>query len=341
MRGCVITCLPCRYIPFHRSTLWGSPWAKANMSYNLFCLHTIWNYPEVKFVMGDLPERRNTYFSILRDPVELFISLWDYVQFPVYYGGHLSLEEYIMKKDKSKGRYRDRAKVANLGRNQMLFDFGLDKKDFDDEDKVWDKIKSIEDQFDLVLIAEKFDESMVLLKDLLCWDYRDVTYFKLNAKKPEAKSVISDEARAKLKQWLKSDYLLYNHFLAKFEKKVASFGVKKMKQEVKVLQAANDNVSKKCSVKAENNEDLTGSSKLWGKDMMGLTVSLENDAFCKFYGISEMSFIDYLRDIQSERAYTIIDKPNIIPKNPPLVPPLSVTKKGGSLDVERLQAIYG
>ena len=32
------------------------------------------------------------------------------------------------------------------------------------------KIEEIEATFDLVLITEKFPESVVLLKDLLCWE---------------------------------------------------------------------------------------------------------------------------------------------------------------------------
>ena len=30
----------------------------------------------------------------------------------------------------------------------------------------------MEDTFDLVMVAERWDESMVLLRDLLCWEFR-------------------------------------------------------------------------------------------------------------------------------------------------------------------------
>ena len=34
------------------------------------------------------------------------------------------------------------------------------------------QIDEMEDTFDLVMVAEHWDESMVLLKDLLCWEFR-------------------------------------------------------------------------------------------------------------------------------------------------------------------------
>ena len=36
------------------------------------------------------------------------------------------------------------------------------------------KIEEMEDTFDLVMVAERWDESMVLLRDLLCWEFRSV-----------------------------------------------------------------------------------------------------------------------------------------------------------------------
>ena len=46
----------------------------------------------------------------------------------------------------------------------MLFDFGLDPRHFDDDEMVRRKIEEIDDTFDMVLIAGRFEESIVLLK---------------------------------------------------------------------------------------------------------------------------------------------------------------------------------
>ena len=62
--------------PFQANLLRGTPWQTAGLHYNLFCLHNRWNGPEVDKLMGRIKNEKPIYFTILRDPVDLFISLW-------------------------------------------------------------------------------------------------------------------------------------------------------------------------------------------------------------------------------------------------------------------------
>jgi hypothetical protein len=57
----------------------------------------------------------------------------------------------------------------------MLWDAGLPATSMDNATAVRAKIQEMEETFQLVMLAERFDESMVLMKDLLCWDYRQDT----------------------------------------------------------------------------------------------------------------------------------------------------------------------
>ena len=98
----------------------------------------------------------------------------------------------------------------------MLFDFGLDPKDMDNGSMVESKIKEIDDRFNLVMMQESFSESLVLLKEELCWDLDDVTNFKLNGRKEGVKKTLSNETRSKLRDFLRADYKLYNHFKETF-----------------------------------------------------------------------------------------------------------------------------
>jgi len=45
----------------------------------------------------------------------------------------------------------------------------MEAEDLDDMEKVKAKVEEIENKFDLVLITERWDESLVLLADLMCW----------------------------------------------------------------------------------------------------------------------------------------------------------------------------
>ena len=115
-------------------------------------------------------------------------------------------------------------KIGNLtrrpnhqGKDMMLFDLGLNKNDLDNNEMVFEKIQEVEDQFDLVMIAEQFSQSLVLLNNELCWEIQDVTSFHLNGRQKDIKSQLNGTTRKLLKEYLKSDYVLYNHFLKIFQ----------------------------------------------------------------------------------------------------------------------------
>ena len=99
----------------------------------------------------------------------------------------------------------------------MLWDLGMSHTDMEDKVKVSKKISELDKEFHFVLIAEHFDESLVLLAWMMCWDLRDVTYLKQNVRKASKISNITKSTQKYLKSWLQADYQLYDHFLAKYE----------------------------------------------------------------------------------------------------------------------------
>ena len=123
-----------------------------------------------------------------------------------------------------------------IGKNQILWDLGLTHTDMEDKVKVSMKIHELDKQFDFVLIAEHFDESLVLLAWKMCWDLNDVTYLVQNARKASKVSNITETARQYLTSWLSADYQLYQHFLAKFESLADKYG---KAREVEMLKQLN------------------------------------------------------------------------------------------------------
>lgn len=51
-----------------------------------------------------------------------------------------------------------------MGRNQMLADFGVRLEDFDNPEAVHKRINEIDLTFDLLLVSERMEESLILLK---------------------------------------------------------------------------------------------------------------------------------------------------------------------------------
>lgn len=283
-----------RYIKYFKGMLASTPWEQEKMPYDIFCLHTIWNFAEVSATMGP----KTTYFTIMRDPVSLFESLWVYTGMETYY--HTDLESFA--KSPKVGKLAQRA-FKNLGRNQMLWDLGLPERQMDNITAAREMITNVENMFDLVMVAEKFDESMVLLKDLLCWDTGDIVNFKLNARKESKITSLSSEARRELEKYLAADYILYNHFTKKFDEKVRQYGKSSMEKGVKELKRQNEEKKKSCSLTAVANEKVIGENRLWGGEKV---VAYQSDSStnpeCRLYSLAEMKFIDELRHIQSIKA---------------------------------------
>ena len=133
--------------------------------YSVFCLHHVpgtWDHVRVKELIGDR-DGDAKYFSIVRDPVDLFISMWDYYDF----AGTLKmdLETFAMNTSMASKRRMGRKARGQAGYNMMLFDFGLPPGSLDNESAVVAMIAQIESNFDLIMVMEQFDESLLLLRD--------------------------------------------------------------------------------------------------------------------------------------------------------------------------------
>ena len=63
--------------------------------------------------------------------------------------------------------------LGSLGRNQQLWDLGL--LDVSKPAMVKARVEALDRAFHLVMVAERFDESLVLLADLLCWPLANLT----------------------------------------------------------------------------------------------------------------------------------------------------------------------
>ena len=87
----------------------------------------------------------------------------------------------------------------------MLLDLGLNPQDMNNDAMVEPKIQEIFKRFNLVMIKEKFSESLVLLKEKLCWNLDDKTNLELNGRNEDVKKTLNNETRSKLREFLKAD----------------------------------------------------------------------------------------------------------------------------------------
>ena len=94
----------------------------------------------------------------------------------------------------------------------------------DNETAVGKKIRELHAEFDLVMLTEYFDESLLLLRKLLCWQMSDVVYVAKAKRALNYRSEINDHLRSQIRSWNRADVMLYEHFNQTFWQKVRDYG---------------------------------------------------------------------------------------------------------------------
>jgi hypothetical protein len=171
----------------------------------------------------------------------------------------------------------------------MAWDMGISPKIFDDETAVKKEIERLDREFDLVMVANKMDESLILLKHLLNWPLQNVLHLNLNRRKPEMSTVLSAEERKVLSGWLGADVLIFQHFSRRFDERVAKFNWKHstistflsdpfgldgpMKREKELLEEVNKQLYDTCVIEELGNEKLTGEFKDPNSNIMGFAIN--------------------------------------------------------------------
>ena len=164
-----------------------------------------------------------------------------------------------------------------------------------------DKVRQLDQDFHLVMIAEELEESLVLLGQSLCWPLANLTSLRLNARAPALVSNLTSESRARLKQWLWADYALYDHFKERLEERKQELGVDKLREGVKGLRKMNEVVEQECVVrKVRGARWLPEEFRPWSKDVMGFKVR-EERGDCRYFAMAEVHFIDTVRQEQIQR----------------------------------------
>ncbi|NXF97405.1 G3ST2 sulfotransferase, partial [Eubucco bourcierii] len=273
-------------------------------NYNIMCNHLRFNPSEVQKVMP-----ANTfYFSILRNPIPLLESSYVYYKDTVpAFRFSKDVNEYLASPMKY---YRWVDNKKNMyARNIMWYDFGYDNNAGDSKRYVQAVLDEIEQNFHLILIAEYFDESMILLKRALCWDLDDVVYFKLNSRSQDTVQTLTPESEEQIKAWCSLDWQLYLHFNHTFWRTVEkTIGLKDLEKEVNQLRMRQKELMQTClsDQEAVEKDDIkdkaflpfqSGAANILGYN---LKQDLDNRTLrtCQKMVMPELQYTSYLHTVQ-------------------------------------------
>jgi len=196
----------------------------------ILCSHTRYNRGPVHFIF---PKDKSKYITILRHPISQFESAWGFYRLTEVLGlenDSNPIQTYLRNATAFAGKFFVKHPamlhmgLENIVRNSMMFDLGFKSKYFENRNAVMQYVKYIEEEYDLVLINEYYDESLILLKNLLCWDFDDILYLKQRVRK--TKSSLNYETKANILSWNHADLLLYHHFNKTLWRKISEAGPK-------------------------------------------------------------------------------------------------------------------
>ncbi|XP_019619655.1 PREDICTED: galactosylceramide sulfotransferase-like [Branchiostoma belcheri] len=254
------------------------------------------------------------YFSIIRNPANHLISAMNYYSLPQL----LKLRDVINPVNEfstNPWKYKNLSEVyfgfCNITwdptRNFIAFDLGYPAEGAENEVLARQYISELETDFTLIMLLEYLDESLVLLKRLMCWELKDVLYVVKNNRTYTYKMYTpSEEQISNLRKWKAVDYLLYETFNTSLWRKIGAQGPD-FHEEVFHFKKMNRDVNTYCLAygRWEGAPNLTVAASKWNHQF-------EVDAvFCRLIQSVVSQLMGQLRRGQEGGRTILSEKVNI------------------------------
>ncbi|XP_045178708.2 galactose-3-O-sulfotransferase 4-like [Mercenaria mercenaria] len=213
----------------HKNRVQNNKASRENNKFDILCNHMVFNSKKVSRLLHD----DSVYIAIVREPFDQFLSAAFYYKFKWKYPylAKLPNETFITDLIRNPRQNEATTMSESMTYNSMAYDFGFNlgtivssqNKSQEQFDEFLNETGNI---FHLVMVFEKFDESLVLLKRYLNWSLEDILYIQSNTFSLDAKSNVSKIYNITANDTItfrkrnKFDYGLYNFFKARLEKQI-------------------------------------------------------------------------------------------------------------------------
>eukprot|EP00057_Strongylocentrotus_purpuratus_P025306 XP_011679780.1 PREDICTED: galactosylceramide sulfotransferase-like [Strongylocentrotus purpuratus] len=225
-------------------------------NYNLMTFHIIFLKNEAKLKQLMSPEPR--FITILRDPIKQWESAFfffkGYATMKVPGKTPIQKVDNFMKRPLKYWSKKGKGLFTWQFRNGQWVDIlGSSSSVNDNMTHVKELIEELDKKVHFVLLTDYIDESLVLLKRLLCWEFEDLLYVKMNQRPSDLSAVMSEDQREKIRKWNKADMLLYDHYNRTLWRKIADIGPSFYK-DFDAFQKMLDNYGRWCNITMVTNK---------------------------------------------------------------------------------------
>ncbi|XP_078699042.1 galactose-3-O-sulfotransferase 2-like isoform X1 [Branchiostoma floridae x Branchiostoma belcheri] len=240
------------------------------------------------------------YISIIREPSKKLRSAMNYYNIETLLKMRSTnpmktfLEDAWKFKNLSEAYFPHRNLIYDPTRNFMSFDLGYPAEAAEDMERARRYIK--EADFTLIMLLDYLDESLVLLKRLMCWDLQDVLVLTKNNRTYPFKICDPNEVElANLRRWKAVDYLLYDTFNRSLWRQIAEQGPDFF-EELSIFKDMSKHVHAYCSTGHKPETYLTVEASKW------IPQFHVDDKFCGLLRLTVMAFLQRQRPNAIGRA---------------------------------------
>ena len=260
--------------------------------FDILCCHVIYNQHSFATFLPS----NTVNIGIVREPISRFQSAVKYFSpgFIMKIPGDEPLRAYA----RNPLRYEPDNPTASFTNNRMAVEFGfpLDvfpgKNNLQQQDlqiKIQNYINILDNEFDFIIISERFEESMVLMKRMLNWSIKDILYIDKNVASSGTnnRKVVPKDSYDDIRKFLYLDTALYEFALRRFNKLMSLAG-KRFYEECNHFKTVRKDVHEFCAGKT-NEESMNVAAKPWSE---GFRVTR---ADCRLYAMHEKTLIQKQR----------------------------------------------
>ena len=272
--------------------------------YNIQCYHVRFR-PKLEHLI--LPRHTSLYVSIVRSTVSHFKSGF------TFYGaekrlqkkyGNLTTDELIEHFLDGQPEPTEYSAKSSPIFNSMAFDFGW--QEFSEENegstlqmKIDAFINYLDEEMDYIMITDRMDESLIILKEYLGWNMIDIVYLKRKVS-IMPKVTISDKTIARILKYQVVDDQIFHHFNASFEQHLDRLGRENVASQVKEFRKMRETFENKCFNKDKIIETRFN-SVTWELSDYGKNINVA----CKFLQTHDAELSTIMKQLQLSQDYTV------------------------------------
>jgi hypothetical protein len=215
--------------------------------YDLLCCHVIYDRKSFEAILPPDTE----YIGIVREPISRFQSAVKYFSpnFILRLPGKAPLSVYA----KNPLAFEPENPRNSQTNNRMATEFGFPTelfpgKELNGSQTEIDKyLSKLDKEFRFIIISEKFEESMVIMKRLLNWHTKSILYLDKNVggKITNTRKILPPENIEDIRKFLYLDTAVYNFAMRRFIKYVEDAG-KEFSDEVEDFKSLREKVITYC-----------------------------------------------------------------------------------------------